>query len=131
MGGIESEEEAGMAAVMILKRRGDSQMTRSEQSKPVDWVSVAAGGALVVGGLLFLSEKRRAGLAVAAAGSALALLGEQETVRSWWTQFPAVIDQVQEIVGKVQHKMSELAAHRDALDDVITQAIGDEQPVGR
>lgn len=120
-----------MAAVMILKRRGDSQMTRSEQSKPVDWVSVAAGGALVVGGLLFLSEKRRAGLAVAAAGSALALLGEQETVRSWWTQFPAVIDQVQEIVGKVQHKMSELAAHRDALDDVITQAIGDEQPVGR
>ena len=130
-GGIERDKEATMAAVTILRRKGDSQMTNSEQSKPVDWVNVAAGSALVVGGLLFLSEKRRAGLAVAAAGSALAVLGQQETVRSWWTQFPTVINQVQEIVGKIQHKMSELAAHRDALDDVITQAIGEEAPVGR
>ena len=120
-----------MAAVMILRRKGEAQMTSSEESKPVDWVNVAAGSALVVGGLLFLSEKRRAGMAVAAAGSALAVLGQQETVRSWWTQFPTVIDQVQEIVGKIQHKMSELAARRDALDDAITQAIGDEEPVGR
>ena len=131
MDGIERDEEATMAAVMILRRKGDSQMTSSEQSKSVDWVNVAAGTALVVGGLLFLSEKRRAGLAVATAGSALAVLGQQDTMRTWWTQFPAVIDQVQEIVGKIQHKMSELAARRDALDDAITQAIGDEEPVGR
>lgn len=117
-----------MGAVTILSsRKGERAMANSEQSKPVDWVNVAAGSALVVGGLLFLSEKRRAGMAVAAAGSALAIISQEETVRAWWRQFPVLVDQVQHLVGQVQHKMSEFAAKRDSLNEALESVVGERE----
>jgi len=117
-----------MSAVTILAgRKGDRAMAQSEQSKPVDWVNVVAGSALVVGGLLFLSEKRRAGMAVAAAGSALAMISQEETVRAWWRQFPVLVDQVQHLVSQAQSKMSEFAARRDSLNEVLESVAVDHE----
>ncbi len=108
-----------MAAVPIFLRRKESSEMTDSRSK-VDWVNVAAGGALVVGGLLLLSEKKRVGMAVAATGTALALIGQEETVRAWWKQFPLVVDQVQTLVSEAQSKLSEFAARRDALHETFS-----------
>jgi hypothetical protein len=116
-----------MGTVTILRRKKRYPEMTTEQSKPVDWVTVAAGSALVIGGLLFLSEKRRAGLALAAAGSALAVIGEEETLRKWWAQFPVVVDQVQSLVSQVQSKVSEFAAKRDSLHEVLSGVVGDRE----
>jgi hypothetical protein len=118
---------ASMGTVTILRRKKRYPEMTTEQSKPVDWVTVAAGSALVIGGLLFLSEKRRAGLALAAAGSALAVIGEEETLRKWWAQFPVVVDQVQSLVSQVQSKVSEFAAKRDSLHEVLSGVVGDRE----
>ena len=57
-----------------------------------EWVGVAVGGTLLLGSVLLISGKRRAGLMVTAAGTALALLEEQETVRSWWNALPQYLE---------------------------------------
>jgi hypothetical protein len=85
----------------------------------MDWVGFAAGGTLVTAGLLLLAGKQRAAMVAAASGTALALLDQQETLRSWWNALPAYIDQVQGVLGKVQDTVSEVAVKREALRRVL------------
>jgi uncharacterized protein Yka (UPF0111/DUF47 family) len=57
---------------------------------------------------------------MAVAGSALTLLGEQEIVRDWWDQIPTYVDQVQNMIGRVQSSMEELTITRENLHQAIT-----------
>ena len=85
-----------MAIAPVPKRDKDSSFHVTEsQSDSVDWVRIAAGTALLAGGLLLLTGQKRAAMAVAAAGTALAMLDQQEMLRSWWRELPGYIDQVQ------------------------------------
>lgn len=101
-----------MSAVSILRRRTS---LAEQPAEPVDWANIAAGTALVAGGLLMLGRRRRTGMAVAAAGTALAMLQHQDTVRAWWFQVPGFIEQVEGFLGQVQDKVGELRAHREAF----------------
>lgn len=89
-------------------------MAKSETTAPAqsEWVSVAAGTALVTGGLLLLSGRRKAGLAVAAAGTALALVEHEDTVRQWWTQLPAIVNETQRVIEQVRGRVSRIAGRR-------------------
>jgi hypothetical protein len=109
------ESEAIMSAVSILRRRHDLASESAPPVEPVDWVNVAAGTALVAGGLLILGRQRRSGMAVAAAGTALALLDHQDTLRAWWHELPSFMNQVQHLVGQVQERVSEISARREAF----------------
>jgi len=66
-----------------------SRMT--ERSETNDWVRVAACGSLVAGGLLLLTGQKRAGLVLAASGTALALLEHEETLKRWWEALPGYV----------------------------------------
>ena len=77
-------------------------------------VGYIAAGALVAGGLLLLSGRNRAGVVVATAGSALALLNHQEAVRSWWLALPVYINEVQRTINQVQDAVGQLAVKRGA-----------------
>jgi uncharacterized protein Yka (UPF0111/DUF47 family) len=59
-------------------------------------------------------------LVMAMAGAALTLLGQQETVREWWEDFPEYVDHVQKLVGRVQSSMEELSSTRDNLHQALT-----------
>jgi hypothetical protein len=110
-----------MGIVSIPKRRSQESPSASGlESGTRDWVEVAAGGSLLAGGLLLLTGQRRAGLVMAMAGAALTLLGEQETVRDWWEQFPGYVDRVQNLIGRVQSSMDELSVTRRNLEDALT-----------
>ena len=110
-----------MGIVSIPKRRfHESPDSSTLGPETRDWVEVAAGGSLLAGGLLLLTGQRRAGLVMAVAGAALTLLGEQETVRNWWDQFPGYVDRVQSLIGRVQSSMDELSVTRRNLHDALT-----------
>jgi hypothetical protein len=84
-----------------------------------NWARIAAGGSLLAGGLLLLTGNRRAGLMTAASGTALALLDQQETVRAWWDALPGYIDNVQNLLGRVEALVSELENQRARLDTIL------------
>lgn len=111
-----------MSAVSILRRRRDLALESAPPAEPVDWVNVAAGTALVAGGLLILGRQRRSGMVVAAAGTTLALLDHQDTLRAWWHELPSLVNQVQHLVGQVQEKVSEISARRQAFQDAVAEA---------
>jgi len=86
-----------------------------------NWVGFTAGTTLAVAGMLLLSGNRRAGMLAAASGTTLALLDQQETLRSWWNALPGYIDQVQGLLGQVQDTVNEVAVKREALRRVLAR----------
>ena len=106
-----------MGIVSIPKRRVQ-QVTNAVESSDV--AKIAAGGALIAGGILLLTGQRRAGIAVSAAGAALMLLTEQETVRTWWEQIPDYVGHLENMVGRMKSSMEEITVTRDNLKQVLT-----------
>ncbi len=84
------------------------------------WVRVAAAGALATSGVLLMARKRRAGLAVAVAGTALTVLDQQETVRTLWNRFPSYLEEVQGILTRVQNAVDELSAQGERLRNILS-----------
>jgi hypothetical protein len=110
-----------MGIVSIPKRKvHELKKAIGSQTESPDLVKIAAGGALVAGGLLLLTGQRRAGIVTAMAGAALTLLGEQELVRTWWAQVPDYVDHVENMIGRVKSSMDELTVTRDNLHQVLT-----------
>jgi hypothetical protein len=85
------------------------------------WTGYAAGGTLIVGGLLLLAGKRRAGTVAAASGAALALLEQQDTLRAWWQALPGHIDEVQNVLTKVQDAVNDMAEKREKLARLLAR----------
>jgi hypothetical protein len=110
-----------MGIVSLPKRKVQQvkQAIESQIESP-DLVRLTAGGALVAGGILLLTGQRRAGIAVSVAGAALTLLGEQETVRTWWEQIPDYVSHLENMVGRVKSSMEEMNVTRDNLRQVLT-----------
>jgi len=85
------------------------------------WVRVTAAGALAAGGVLMMAGKRRAGLVAAAAGTALTVLDQQETVRAWWGRLPGYLEEVQSILTRVQGAVDELSAQGERLRNILSR----------
>ena len=88
-------------------------------SKPVNWASLAAAGTLATSGVLLVNGQRRAGLVAAAAGTALAMLDQQEAVRKWWEALPAYLTEAQNILSRVQTALDDIAAQRERLHQLL------------
>ena len=94
---------------------------RGRKSEQVNWVRFAASGTLVAGGLLLLNGRRRAGLAVAASGTALAMLDQQEVLCALWNALPGYIDDLQCLLGQVQNTVEEISSQRERLHRVLSR----------
>ena len=78
-----------------------------------------AAGAVVAGGALMVTGHRKAGMAVAAAGTALALLEERELVADWWKSLPTYLSQAQDFLEKVQHYLGEATVQGQRLQGIL------------
>src|ERR1700751_6369197 len=76
--------------------------TEMPESESFDWIKVAACGSLITGGLLLLSGQKRAGVVMAASGTALALLDHETTLRNLWEAMPGYVDRAQSMLGQGQ-----------------------------
>ena len=82
----------------------------------------AAAGTLAAGGALYVLGNRRLGLIAAAAGTAMAVLDQQEMVRTWWNALPVYLDEAQSLIGRVQGAVDEMVAQQQKLRKVLAQA---------
>jgi hypothetical protein len=112
-----------MGIVQIRKRKSGSlaepTTTTTETDSP-DWIKFAAGGALITGGLLLLTNKRRAGMFLGAAGAGLAIADQQDTIRSVWNQLPGHVERLQSLISQVQSKVDQFSARRDSLHRALS-----------
>lgn len=97
-----------------------SEMRRSEE---FDWVKIAAGGALITGALLMMTGKKRAGLVMAASGTALAMLDHEETLRQWWEALPGYVDRAQWMFERVQDVMEDITEKGEAMRRVLKREV--------
>lgn len=91
----------------------------AQDAKSMNWLRVASAASLVASGALLLSGKRRAGLLVAATGTALALIDQQDALGKWWSLLPAYIDDIQWLLNQAEGAVEEFAAQREKLGQVL------------
>jgi hypothetical protein len=87
----------------------------------VVWMRVAAAGSLAAAGVLLMAGKRRAGLAMAAAGTTLTAMDQQETVRTWWNRAPGYLAEAQSILTRVQGAVDELSVQGERLRAILSR----------
>ncbi len=88
-------------------------------SKSNDWLCYSACGTLLASGILLLSGNRRAGLLAAIAGTTLAALDQQDTVRSWWNALPGLMDDANRMIGQVQNVVQNVDVQREKLRALV------------
>lgn len=93
------------------------QQTQDEGA--VNWLRVTAAATLVTGGALLLAGKNRLGLVAAAAGTSLAMIDQQHTLKKWWELLPGYIVEVQGVLEQVDKAVEELAAQREKISHVL------------
>ncbi len=99
-----------LSPVSHTSHQGSRLSSASARHDELDWIALAAGGSLIAAGLLMLAGKRRAAMAAAAAGTSLAMLEQQDLVRSLWKQLPGYVDQVQSAIHQVRSTVEEISA---------------------
>jgi hypothetical protein len=55
----------------------------------------------------------------AASGTALALLDQKDTLRTWWNLLPGYLDDVEKILDKVQATVKDVAENREKLGQIL------------
>ena len=84
-----------------------------------DWMRIGVGASLLTGSLLLLTGKRKAGLLLTAAGTALAMLDNREVVAEWWQALPQHLDKAQQILNQTQQTIDDLTAKRDKIFELF------------
>ncbi len=96
-----------------------TQGSAVKQEAGQDWASWVAAATLVAGGALMVAGHKRAGLAVAATGTALAILEQQEAVETWWKNLPGYLQEAQVFLDKVEGYMSEAAVQGKKIQGML------------
>jgi len=86
-----------------------------------DWVRFASCGSLIAAGLLLLSGQKRAGMVMAASGTALALLDHEETLRNWWDAMPGYVDRAQYMLEQVQDVVEDITEKGESIRRVLSR----------
>jgi hypothetical protein len=107
-------------ATDTLKYQGNRLL---DQGWDKNWVRTVAAGSLVTGAVLLASGKRKAGLAVAAAGTVFALLEDPEGVKKVWNNIPDYLDSGHSMLGRFEKFVGELTAQGEKLRTVVEKAV--------
>lgn len=84
-----------------------------------NWVRTVAAGSLVTGAVLLATGKRKAGLAVAAAGTIFALVEDPEGVKKVWNGIPDYLDTGHNILSRFERFVEDLTAQGEKLRTMV------------
>jgi hypothetical protein len=98
--------------------QGHAEIEPTEPAR-ADWLGITAGSALLGGALLMLTGRKRAGLIVSAAATAVTMLDQKETISELWHAMPQHLDNVQRWLEQAQRRVDDLAAAREKLRTVL------------
>jgi len=82
---------------------------RASGAGSTNWIRIAAASTLAASGALLITGNRRAGLLTAVTGAALAMLDQQEAVRTWWDALPGYLEEIDDMLGRAQTAVSDLS----------------------
>jgi hypothetical protein len=85
------------------------------------WTRGVAAGSLLAGALLLVTGYRRAGLAVAAAGTAVGLLERPEAVRDFWNAIPDLVHSSQDFLSRAESFIDELNRQGGRIRDMLSR----------
>lgn len=106
-----------MGAIPIPTRNDPRAQAESrlQAMREADWMRIGVGSTLLTGSLLLLTGKRRLGLVLTAAGTAMAMLDNKELVTEWWNALPGYLDTAQRMLDQVQETVDDVSAKRDKV----------------
>ena len=108
----------GQNAPQLHSQTGSTSLTTPASR---EWTNLLAAGAIVAGGALMVTGHKRAGVAVAAVGTVLALLDEPEAVDAWWKNLPHYLTGAQDLIDKVEHYLSEASVQGNRLKSILNR----------
>jgi hypothetical protein len=103
-----------------LKRQGNRLL---DDGWDKNWVRTVAAGSLVTGAILLATGKRKAGLAIAAAGTVFALLEDPQGVKKVWNSIPDYLESGHDFLGRFEKFVGELSAQGEKLRTVVEKAV--------
>jgi hypothetical protein len=110
-----------MVVVPLVQSVNDPELTPAtgESCACQDWLLYSAAGTLAAGSVLLVTGNRKAGLAVAAAGAAMAMLDQRDTVVACWNALPEYLNEIQAILARIQSTVDEVATQGAKLREVL------------
>ena len=78
--------------------------------------------------LLLLTGQKRAGLVMAASGTALALMDHEETLKRWWEALPGYVDRAQSMFEQVRDVVEDITEKGESLRRVLSREQGPTIP---
>jgi hypothetical protein len=88
----------------------------------VPWTRSLAAGTLLSSAILLALGRRKAALAVAAAGGAVALLEDPEGVRKFWNDIPSYVQAGQRMLARFEGVIEQVSEQGVSLKDVLKRA---------
>jgi hypothetical protein len=85
----------------------------------VPWTRSVAAGTLLTSAILLVLGKRKTALAVAAAGGAVALIEDPDSVRKFWNDVPSYVQAGQRLLARVEGLAEQVAEQGVRLKDVL------------
>lgn len=94
---------------------------RGAETDSTNWVRYAAAATLAASGALLVTGHRRIGLVTALSGATLALIDQQDAVRTCWDRLPEFLEDLQGLLGKAQAAVEDLSSQSEKLRKVLSQ----------
>jgi hypothetical protein len=111
-----------MVVVPLTKPANEvSEAPVPHRTNDVNWLRYAAAGTLAASGALLITGNRRAGLIAAASGAVLAMMDQQEVVRTWWNMLPGFLEELQATLGKAETAVEDLSTQGQKLRELFNR----------
>jgi len=88
----------------------------------VPWTRVVAAGSLIASAWLLFSGKRKAALAIAAGGAAVALLENPDAARELWKGIPGYLHSAKDMLVRAEEFVEDVAEKGNKLRQTLTGA---------
>ncbi len=85
----------------------------------VPWTRSVAAGTLLTSAVLLATGRRKAALAVVAAGTALALIEDPEGVKKFWGDIPNYVKAGQKLLARVEGLIEQAGEQGGQLKDIF------------
>ena len=85
----------------------------------VHWTRSVGAGTLLTSAILLVTGRRKAALAVAAAGTVIALMEDPEAVRRFWGDIPSYVQAGQKLLARVEGLVEQVADQGGNFRDIL------------
>jgi len=92
------------------------------QVREVPWTRSLAAGTLLASAVLLVLGRRKAAIAVAAAGGAVALIEDPDTVRKFWNDIPDYVKAGQRLLARVEGLVEQAGEQGQRFKDLLRRA---------